>query len=357
MDGLTGQIIISIGTILISVVVGLFLRRLLVERLKKTVLDNWLIQVLGILVIIPPVIIGFVVLPIVSGWSPTQVGNYWNFIKNWLPVLLTEPNYQSFFRNLIYSTIIIMLAIGVGRTFVKLAFRGRVENHVNINIRTLIGRISFILIMIVAFFWILSIWSVSLTVPTAAISIITVGLALVVQDILRNLAAGLYLLLEGPFHIGDYITTSNYTGKVEDVQLRATKLRILSGEQVIVPNAMLFSNIVINNTIYKERRATITITMPQEEYDKAQTAEHILNTIKEVNGVMANPEPELSFSAIAGSFGGSTGAASGYTGEIITLTLRFWIPEGQDPVVSDAMIALRTALPKADLTIREPDGL
>jgi len=357
MDGSTSQIIISIGTILISVVVGLFLRRLLVERLKKTVLDNWLIQVLGILVIIPPVIIGLVVLPIVSGWSPTQVGNYWTFIRNLLPVLLAEPNYQSFFRNLIYSTIIIMLAIGVGRTLVKLAFRGRVENHISINIRTLIGRISFVLIMIIAFFWILSIWGASLTVPTAAISVITVGLAFVVQDILKNFAAGLYLLLEGPFHIGDYITTSNYTGKVEDVQLRATKLRILNGEQVIVPNAMLFSDIVINKTIYKERRATITITMPQEEYDKAQALEHILITIKEVNGVMVNPEPTLSLSAIAGSFGGATGAVSGYSGEIITLTLRFWIPEAQDTVVSDAMIALRAALPKADLAIREPEGL
>ena len=37
------------------------------------------------------------------------------------------------------------------KTFVKLALRGRVENHVNINIRTLIGRISFILIMIITF--------------------------------------------------------------------------------------------------------------------------------------------------------------------------------------------------------------
>lgn len=357
MDGLTLQIIISIGTILIALFVGLFLRRLLVDRLKKTVLDNWLIQVLGVLIIIPPVIIGLVVLPVISGWSPTQVGNYWNFIRNWLPVLLAQPDYQSFFRNLIYSIIIILLAIGVGRTFIKLAFRGRVENHISINIRTLIGRISYVLIMIIAFFWILSIWGASLTVPTAAISVITVGLAFVIQDILKNFAAGLYLLLEGPFHIGDYITTSNYTGKVEDVQLRATKLRILNGEQVIVPNAMLFSDIVINKTIYKERRATITITMPQEEYDKAQAIEHILNTIKEVNGVMVNPEPTLSLSSIAGSFGGTTGAVSGYSGEIITLTLHFWIPESQDSVVSDAMIALRAALPKADLAIREPEGL
>ena len=348
------QILIIVVTMLAALGVGLYLRHILVQLLKKTVLDNWLIQVLGFLVIIPPVILGIVVVPILSGWPPAQAGDYWNFIK----ALLGLPDYQSFIRNLIYSIIITVLAIGVGRTLTKLATRGMVESRLNINIRTLLGRLFSIVTMTIAFFCILFIWgNGSFTVPTAAISIITLGIAFVIQDILKNFVAGLYLLLEGPFQLGDYITTSNYTGKVEDVQLRATKLRILSGEQVIVPNAILFSEIVINKTVYRERRATITITMPQEEYDKAQTAEHIINTIKEVNGVMANPEPELSLSAIAGSFGGSTGAASGYTGEIITLTLHFWIPESQDSVVSDAMIALRAALPRADLVIREPEEL
>src|SRR5258708_19451046 len=111
MDGSTSQIVISIGTILIALVVGLFLRRVLVERLKKTVLDNWLIQVLGILVIIPPVIIGFLVLPIISGWSPTQVGDYWDFMKNFLPVLLAQPGSLRFFLDPLYLTLILLIAL------------------------------------------------------------------------------------------------------------------------------------------------------------------------------------------------------------------------------------------------------
>jgi len=126
---------------------------------------------------------------------------------------------------------------------------------------------------------------------------------------------------------------------------------------VIVPNALLFNGIVINNTTYEETLATIVITMPQEEYDKDKMSESILKTIKEVNGVMMKPEPVLNLSAVAGSFGGTTGTLSGYSGEIITLTLSFWYPAGQDTIVSEVMHALRGILPMADLAIRVPAGL
>ncbi len=349
MSDLATQIIISVITMLIALGVGLYLRRLLVGRLKKTILDNWLIQILGFLVIVPPIIVGFFVSLFITGWSASQIASYWNFIKG----LLKLPDYMSLIENLIWTALIILLAIGVGRTLLKLVTRGAAKNHISINIRILLGRICYVVVMIIAVIWILGLWGLSFTLPAAIISIITVGLTFVLQDLLKNLVAGLYLLVEGPFHIGDKITTDKYTGKVEDVQLRATKLRIGSGEQAIVPNAILFSDIVINKTIYKESRVTITITMRQEDFETDQTTENILNTIKEVNGVMLKPEPELRLMGTTGSFGSTTGITSGYTGRIITLALRFWFPEGQDSIVTGAMLALRTALPHADLAISE----
>ena len=345
------QIIFSVLIILVALGIGLFLRRILVRRLHKTVLDNWLIQLLGALVVIPPLIVGFVLLPFI-GVGASVVSQFWQSIVAAFQV----KDIPTLIWNLVKSILLILLAIGIGRTLMKLVTRGMAKSRMEINIRILLGRISYALIGIVAFFWILAIWNIALTVPATVISIITVGIALVIQDILRNLAAGLYILLEGPFQIGDTITTDKYTGNVEAVELRATKLRIISGEQVIVPNSMLFSDIVINKTIYDERRVTIVITMPQEEYDKERLTECILNAIKEVKGVMMKPEPTLAMSNVAGSFGGSTGTLSGYSGEIITLLLRFWSPEGDDAVISDAMHDLRIALPRADLAIREPEG-
>src|SRR5260370_20530294 len=62
----TYQIIFSALSILIALGIGLYLRRILVRRLHKTVLDNWLIQLLGALVVIPPLIVGFVLLPFIG---------------------------------------------------------------------------------------------------------------------------------------------------------------------------------------------------------------------------------------------------------------------------------------------------
>lgn len=323
------------------------------RRLKKTVLDNWLIQLFGALVVILPLILGIVLAFYISGLA-TQKNPFWD---GWLQDAPSGKGLPGLIWKLIGSVLIVLLAVGVGRTLTRVVTRGIAKSRVEINIRTLLGRILSVVTAIVAFFWILATWNVELTVPATLIGVVTVGITFVIQDILKNLAAGIYILIEGPFQIGDTISTDKYTGKVENVLLRATKLRVLSGEQVIVPNALLFNGIVINNTTYEETLATIVITMPQEEYDKDKMSESILKTIKEVNGVMMKPEPMLSLSAVAGSFGGTTGTLSGYSGEIITLTLSFWYPAGQDTIVSEVMHALHGVLPMADLAIRGPAGL
>ncbi len=352
MNQRTIQIIISVLTILIALGLGLYFRLLLVRRLKKTVLDNWLIQLFGALVVILPLILGIVLTLYISGLG-TQKNPFWD---GWLQVPAVK-DLRGLIGNLIGSVLIVLLAVGVGRTLTKVVTGGIAKSRVEINIRTLLGRILSVVTAIIAFFWILATWNVELTVPATLIGVVTVGITFVIQDILKNLAAGIYILIEGPFQIGDTISTDKYTGKVENVLLRATKLRVLSGEQVIVPNSLLFNGIVINNTTYEETLATIVITMPQEEYDKDKMSESILKTIKEVNGVMMKPEPMLSLSAVAGSFGGTTGTLSGYSGEIITLTLSFWYPAGQDTIVSEVMHALHGVLPMADLAIRGPAGL
>lgn len=350
----TTQIIITLMILLLAIGVGLYFRYLLVSRLKKTVLDNWLIQILGFLVIIPPVIAGVIGAALVIGILPTQVFGYLYYL---ITNVFDIKNVGSLVLNLVLSVLLILIAIGIGRTLMKLVTRGAAKEHIGINISILLGRIFYTIVLFIAVLWILAIWNIQFGIPAAIISFITVGFTFVLQDLLKNLVAGLYILVEGPFHIGDFISTNNYTGKVEDVQLRATKLRIVSGEQVIVPNSILFSEIVVNNTVYDEKRAVIQITMPLEKYDKDQTTECILKTIKGVSGVLIKPEPALSLSSVAGAFGNSTGAVSGYTVEIITLRLRFWIPGERDTLVSDVMLALRTALPQADLAIREPTGL
>jgi small-conductance mechanosensitive channel len=77
-----------------------------------------------------------------------------------------------------------------------------------------------------------------------------VGLAfsLAVQDILKNFFSGIYLLLERPFRVGDTIRVKDQEGVVENVGVRTTQLRTPDNVQVLVPNAVVFAEVVTNHT-------------------------------------------------------------------------------------------------------------
>ncbi|MBI2755477.1 MAG: mechanosensitive ion channel [Chloroflexi bacterium] len=78
-----------------------------------------------------------------------------------------------------------------------------------------------------------------------------VGLAfsLALQDILKNFFSGMYLLIERPFGPGDVIRVKDYLGVVEHIGVRTTTLRTAENIQVLVPNAVVFAEVVSNHTL------------------------------------------------------------------------------------------------------------
>ncbi|GAC1656630.1 MAG: hypothetical protein NVS4B7_00810 [Ktedonobacteraceae bacterium] len=330
------RIFLVVALALAALIIGLLLRRTLVQRLKKTVLDNWLIQTLGIIVILVPTILASVTIPFLLDNSNLLIGTQWEEFKKQIGI----TNVTSVIWSFLQGILIFLLGIGIARTMLRLIERS--QTHLDINLRTLLGRIIYILVIIVTIFWILSLWQISIGVPVAIIGTLTVALAFAIQDILKDLVAGFYILVERPFHIGDEINTASYTGKVEDIEIRATKLRLVSGEQITIPNALVFGGVVVNNTYYGERRATITVTLKQEEFVREETLAKILNALQAIDDVMAKPEPNIFI--------------SGYTGASLTLTVRFWIANRQLATVSEVMYTLRTVLPHADLAVLESAG-
>src|SRR6266705_3531187 len=77
-----------------------------------------------------------------------------------------------------------------------------------------------------------------------------------------GIIAGLFMLLERPFRLGDEITVDNHTGIVENIEMRATTLRTSEGEQVITPNSLVYTGTIINRTRYPTRLFTLTATVP-----------------------------------------------------------------------------------------------
>ena len=87
-----------------------------------------------------------------------------------------------------------------------------------------------------------------------------VGIGFGLQNIINNFISGLILAFERPVTVGDIINVSGSEGVVKKIGIRASVIKEYDGSEVIVPNAELISNKVINWTLSKyTRRSILTI--------------------------------------------------------------------------------------------------
>ena len=107
-----------------------------------------------------------------------------------------------------------------------------------------------------------------------------VAVALAVQNILGDLFAALAIVLDKPFLVGDFIVVDQVMGSVEHIGLKTTRLRSLSGEQIICSNADLMKSRIRNFKRMYERRVVFTTDVT---YDTPpEVVERIPTIIREI---------------------------------------------------------------------------
>jgi len=251
------------------------------------------------------------------------------------------------------SIILLVIGMGIAETL-RQAITLRWKNQaMTANIRSLLGRTAYAAVLAIFFFVILSLWNIQIGLPIAVVTgVVTFSL----QDLIKNLVAGVYLLSEQPFEIGDQVTISPYTGEVRDIKIRATTLRLATGEELIIPNTLLFDGIVTNNSSYKERQATIYALFSEEAYIEKETRQQLIQTIREAVFVNNYPEPIVTLKATIGRTEGSSSMPRGYKGRTVSLEIRFWVANSNPEEVTEVMEVLRKAFPQADFTVYEFAG-
>lgn len=100
---------------------------------------------------------------------------------------------------------------------------------------------------------------VDITTLVAGLGIGGIAVALALQNILGDLFASLSIVLDKPFVIGDFIIIDNYLGTIEYIGLKTTRVRSLSGEQLIFSNNDLLKSRIRNFKRMYERRVVFTI--------------------------------------------------------------------------------------------------
>lgn len=123
---------------------------------------------------------------------------------------------------------------------------------------------------------------VNITTLIAGLGISGIAVALALQNILGDLFASFSIVLDKPFVIGDFIIIDDCMGTVEHVGLKTTRIRSLSGEQLIFSNADLLKSRIRNYKRMFERRVVFSIgVVYQTPYDKvAQIPEMIRQAVE-----------------------------------------------------------------------------
>ena len=116
---------------------------------------------------------------------------------------------------------------------------------------------------------------VDVTALVAGLGIGGIAVALAAQSILADLFASLSIVLDKPFALGDFLVVGDFLGTVEEVGLKTTRLRSLSGEQVVFANADLLNSRIRNYGRMYQRRVLfkigVTYQTPRDQLHRIPT--------------------------------------------------------------------------------------
>jgi small-conductance mechanosensitive channel len=139
---------------------------------------------------------------------------------------------------------------------------------------------------------------------------LALGFAFAASDIVQNFVAGVFILKDKPFEIGDYIEWNGNGGIVREIDLRVSKLDTWDNEQLTVPNGDLANAVVKNVQANDTRRVTVDFGVDYgTDVDRARDI--LLDEAAKIDGVLADPEPTAPLTTLGDS--------------AIVFNLRVWI--------------------------------
>ena len=141
---------------------------------------------------------------------------------------------------------------------------------------------------------------------------IALAVGFAAQDILGNFVAGIFILKDRPFEVGDWIEVNDITGRVVDIDLRVSRLRTFDNELITVPNGELANNALKNPVAYDKLRQKFVFGIGYDD-DIDHAKEVILDEAAKNPDILDDPGTSIRVTELADSYVG--------------LQTRFWIDE------------------------------
>ncbi|MDX1452814.1 MAG: mechanosensitive ion channel family protein [Oleiphilaceae bacterium] len=268
---------------------------------------------------------------------------FWKLINEkldgWLEMAIQHiPNF------IVAILVVCLFAIiaKIATSILRKVFRRSMESQ---QIADLIVAILRVLILAVGAFVALELLGLKGTVTSllAGAGIIGLALGFAFQDMTENLIAGIAMGIRKPFKLGDIISADNVFGTVMAINLRNTLIETFGGQMEVVPNKVLFRNVLTNYSRYQKRKVEIPVGISYAD-DPEKARKVIVEAINQCDFVRKPEETNV--------------YAEGFGDSSINLLVWFWIDYPGDTGYMEArhqgLVKIKQALDEANILIPFP---
>jgi small conductance mechanosensitive channel len=197
-----------------------------------------------------------------------------------------------------------LVIIIVGRWIAKWIRRGmeRVLTHREIEpmLVSFVGEVMYVALLLFIIIAALSQLGIQTTSLIAAVGAAGLAVGLALKDSLSNLAAGIMMIVLGPFKSGDSIQGGGASGTVEEISFFTTRLRTVDNTTVIVPNGKMMGDTIVNLSDRETRRIDLVIGVGYND-DLAKVRSVLREISDSDERILKDPVPVIAVSELADS--------------------------------------------------------
>ncbi len=152
-------------------------------------------------------------------------------------------------------------------------------------------------VVVAAFgYFFMTAWGINVTGWLASAGILGIAIGFAAKDTLANLFAGVFILTDAPYRIGDFIVLGNQRGMVTQIGIRSTRILTRDDIEITIPNASIANSQIINETAGRHPKMRIRITVPVAYGSDVEQVKNILLTCaKNVDHIAEDPQPSVQF--------------------------------------------------------------
>jgi len=201
---------------------------------------------------------------------------------------------------LLFAIIIFVVGRLVAKLFGKLIERVMEKRNVEETLRSFVGNLIYYALLTFVVLAALGQLGIQTTSFIAVIGAAGLAIGLALQGSLANFASGFLMIMFRPFKVGDFIEGAGVMGTVESLQIFTTQLRTPDNKKIIIPNASLTGDNIINWSATGTRRVDMVFGIGYgDDIDKARQV--IVEILAADDRVLKDPATQVAVSELADS--------------------------------------------------------